>query len=407
MKKTIITIIGTTIILITSACTPQKNQIKIPFEQAYTTFISYYLPSFDSGQYTTLKKGSWKSNTFLRINSNTPGFKLQISTTWQTNKDTLTHSGITHINGNLMMNGEPKKIDTTVKIFQNSLGNETKQYINIASLDCFLWSGNIQTQFIKQLTQPLIGNWIEIDTPTPQLINNTTRQNETLLTKRIALWTILQKQQLLQNKGETSYQWYHAYQINIDSKDIEKIMQTLFSETKINVKPLGEIKWLLIIKDSDDIELMLTSIHWDNGKTITFTKNAIHFSYITEQWTKYTGTITGSVKKGYTITFTLEKEGETDQETVHIKGEITIKLDITNEYTHNTLNGKITISADTLQQIRKKDTIHITIMIDSQEKKTDTTKLQAPLSAMLLSQLLSDNFWLPYLERKTHQDTAY
>lgn len=423
MKRLAVFVFALVMMVSLTACNSKKEKVELSFEDAYTTFINTHASNVDTESIANTLQGTWesKATTTLITDNTQTGINITIENEGISDQDNVVSSGTSTIDAKVYMNDEEYKIKTDIQVFQSLSGNKITQYLKIADLDVSLGSGNVQEGFIKTLAEPILGNWLQIDILDQlQKWADTTIQNmnpvddwKKIITNILNIPNVLKENRLLENLGQTTYESDLAYKVKLDPQSVKNIIKSLLSGTSAisgtdmsDIEKL-DIQWLLVVRDTDEIELLINNINGDTKGTLLFADKEVVLTYISEEWAKVIVKVQEKSVSKYKVIFTIQSEDKNTQESLHVDWTVDIQTVFSSDHQNIKITWKVSIKTPQLANVLGNSELVLNFSLDSESRKMESITLTAPDSAILLSQLLSDNFGLPYMQQNAQPNNIW
>lgn len=398
------------------------EKVNLSFDDAYNVFKDNYVVwDFNGEKIANVLEGKWKNISTIEVKTKNPsqtGFSLSLKTQWESDQDEMETKGTTKLSASANMNNQDYKLGLDLSFIQKfGLGTGgIQQFFKVDNFDIFLGSGNMQREFVKSMVDSLSGSWIKMDIfdklaqnqPNPALRMNSFEDGKKIMTNLFSISKIMENTQFLENLGNTEYQGHNAFKVKIKPEAVKTLIKTIFTGTNfanedMNVSEVEnlDITGLLILKDTDEVSLLLNNFGETESNTTTtvlFEENKVEINVLAEDGTKSEILIEKTAKNKIAIDFVIGLPKMNREENGTIKGEFELVLDFSDKKIENDITGKLIVSSKDLLEVLGKDTLEISIAVNSENEKVNEVSITLPASSLLFSQLMSDKFGMPYMQ---------
>ncbi len=422
MKKIALWIVMTAGLISLSACSLTKEKVELSFDDAYKTYMSSQVKIDENTMENMLGilKGEWSSHSeaMIQTNNTVTGGVLHITSDAEQNQDSMISSGTSAFNVKVFGNGQEYKLDTSLSVFQLFSGSQLQQYLKVNNFDIDLGSGDMQAEMIKTMAQPVLGNWIAIDildqmqAEQQNLLNTTDPMSEVkkMVTNIVKLPSMIKDQVILENLGKTSFEGKLAYAIKVKPEVIKVVIESMVKDTQfasgLNLSGIDtmNIKGLLVVNDTDEVDLLLNDFNGNIENKVLFTKDTIVFTHTSDEGVKIEVNLEKESNTAYALDFTVSfPEGKESGSKTDIKGVFDIVMDFEADTVVSEIEWEVRVVSKDLEQILGRDTLVVTLDAKGESVKVQGLQLVAPKSAVLFSQLMSDTFGMPYMQKHAQE----
>lgn len=285
-------------------------------------------------------------------------------------------------------------------------------FVNIQTGSLNLWTGNAQWEFINTMLVWIQNMRIQVNQEKIEYFESSLTNNQTLKQIQDIIWR-LKEQQIFQNKGQTEYNWYNAYKIDLNKEIIQNtIIDIIENNTWNNIGSwellqtkqqlsgfLNSIDFngILVVKSKTQTDLIIEKLDiYQEDKltsTIMWTLGDEKISlYIKDLVSNLSTKIKVEIAKR-SLDFDIEIL-QNEKETVKIEWDLVFsKLD--QEGIKFKLDGDIQVNLWDYYQTQELTPLEFNFEYISEMQSLNELEISAPDNSILLYQLLWDQFAMP------------
>lgn len=392
--------------LVLSACTFNKkidNSFDITYQNLFQeASLQNILDISTNYQYT-------ETTDTLQINWDNDEIGASIDIDIQSKNDKSNLSSDSNIDFDIEIEDKKQNQKFLIDWILETIFTNGDIFINIQTWNLNMGTGNVQWDFINTMLGGIQNMWIQANQEKIEYFQSSLINNQTLKQIKDILLS-LKDQQIFQNKGQTEYNWYNAYKIDLNKPKIQEIVLDIIKNNTGLVISTGEFleteqmlsgflssidfEWVLVVKSENQTDLIIEKLDmFEEDQLIT----TIVWNIGQENISLYIKDLVSNISAKITIDsekrwFNFEIEVlQNEKETLKIEAGIKFnKLD--KEWIIFKIDWFIQINLWDYYQTEELEPLEFNFVYNSESYVTDEMDITTPENSILLYQLLWDQF---------------